>query len=135
VRMGNRKEAAASLTRLLQQAFSDRIELMAFWNLGTLNLEPFRPGIMSKAEIGYNLIMVCMQIEPGKEDTGHKHSFDQCGIVLEGQIEMFIGQEHLVLTANDCYFIPSGKRHGWKTFDKPVKLLDVSTKSMSSAGW
>lgn len=134
MRIGNRKQAAAGLTRPLQQAFSDRDELMAFWNLGTLKLEPFRPGIMSKAEIGDNLIMVCMQIDQGKEDTGHEHSFDQCGIVLEGQIEMFIGQERRLLAVNDCYFIPSGKRHGWKTFDKPVKLLDVSAKSRSSAG-
>ena len=107
---------------------------MSFWTLGTLKLEQFRPGVMSKAEIGDNLIMVCMQIESGKEDTGHEHSFDQCGIVLKGQIEMFVGQERRLLTANDCYFIPSGWRHGWKTFDRPAKLLDVSSKSMSSAG-
>jgi len=106
---------------------------MSFWTLGSLKLEQFRPGIMSKAEIGDHLIMVCMQIESGKEDTGHEHSFDQCGIVLEGQIEMFVGQEHRLLNANDCYFIPSAKRHGWKTFDRPVKLLDVSSKSMPSA--
>ena len=107
---------------------------MAFWNLGNLQLEQFRPGIMSKAEIGDTLIMVYMQIDPGKEDTGHEHPFDQCGIVLEGQIEMFAGQERQLLNAKECYFIPSGKRHGWKTFDKPVKLLDISSKSMSSAG-
>ena len=106
---------------------------MTFWDLATLPLAEFRPGILSKAEIGDNLIMVCMQIAPGLEDTGHVHPFDQCGIVLEGQIEMLVGQERRLLNANDCYFIPSGRRHGWKTFDRPVKLLDVSSKSMSSA--
>jgi hypothetical protein len=35
---------------------------MAFWNLGTLQLEEFRPGIMSKAEFGNDLIMVCMEL-------------------------------------------------------------------------
>jgi quercetin dioxygenase-like cupin family protein len=101
---------------------------MSFWNLGTLNLEPFRPGILSKAEIGGNLIMVCMQIDQGKEDTGHEHPFDQCGIVLEGNIEMFVDQERRLLSSNDCYFIPSGQRHGWKTFDQPVRILDISAK-------
>jgi len=101
---------------------------MAFWNLGTLQLEEFRPGIMSKAEIGENLIMVCMEIGPRKEDTGHKHPFDQCGIVLEGQIEMFIGEERKLLNSNESYFIPSGEHHGWKTFDKPARLLDTSLK-------
>lgn len=68
---------------------------MAFWKLGSLQLEEFRPGIMSKAEIGDNLIMVCMQISKGKEDTGHEHSFDQCGIVLEGQIVKKKGSQQL----------------------------------------
>jgi quercetin dioxygenase-like cupin family protein len=101
---------------------------MTFWNLNILKLEEFRPGIMSRAEIGNNLVMVCMQIAQGKEDTGHEHPFDQCGIVLEGQIEMFAGQERRLLNAKECYFIPSGERHGWKTFDKPVMILDISLK-------
>ena len=99
---------------------------MTFWNLATLQLEKFRPGILSKAEFGDNLIMVCMEIEAGKEDSGHKHNFDQCGIVLEGQTEMYIGEERKLLNPNESYFIPSGVQHGWKTFDKSVKLLDIS---------
>ncbi len=101
---------------------------MTFWNLGSLELEEFRPGIMSKAEIGDNLIMVCMEIGPEKEDTGHTHPFDQCGIVLQGQMEMFIGEERKLLNSNESYFIPSGEQHGWKTFEKPAKLLDISLK-------
>jgi quercetin dioxygenase-like cupin family protein len=102
---------------------------MGIWNLATVKLEMFRPGIMSKAEIGENLIMVCMEIDQGKEDTGHEHPFDQCGIVLTGQIEMFIGNERNTLNANESYFIPAGVRHGWKTFTEPVKLLDVTAKN------
>ena len=101
---------------------------MTFWKLDTLELEEFRSGILSKAEFGDNLIMVCMEIEAGKEDSGHKHNFDQCGIVLEGQIEMYIGEERTLLNANESYFIPSGVQHGWKTFGKPVKLVDISSK-------
>ena len=101
---------------------------MAFWDLGDVELDQFRPGIMSKAEIGTNLIMAYMDIGPKREDTGHEHPFEQCGIVLEGRIEMFIEEERKTLKPNQCYLIPSGKRHGWKTFDGPVKILDVSMK-------
>jgi hypothetical protein len=38
---------------------------MAFWDLAALELEAFRPGIMSKAELGETLIMSCMVIGPG----------------------------------------------------------------------
>ena len=99
---------------------------MTFWNLSDLKLEEFRPGIMSKAEIGKELIMVCMEIDAGKEDNGHIHDFDQCGIVLEGQIEMFIGEERKRLKSNESYFIPSGVKHGWKTFSEAAKILDIS---------
>ena len=101
---------------------------MAFWNVGALELEEFRPGIWSRAEIGDTLIMVCMEIGAGKEDSGHTHPFDQCGMVLEGKIEMFVGQERRLLGSHETYFIPSGEQHGWKTFDQPVKILDVCAK-------
>jgi quercetin dioxygenase-like cupin family protein len=101
---------------------------MGFWNLATLQLEKFRPGILSRAAFGDNLVMVCMEIGPGLEDKGHEHHFDQCGIVLEGGIEMFVGEERKTLYPNEAYFIPSGENHGWTTLDKPVKLLDVSLK-------
>lgn len=103
---------------------------MTFYDLAIVQLEEFRPGILSKAGIGDNLIMVCMQIVgSGKEDPGHVHPFDQCGVVLEGQIEIFAEQHRQLLNANECYFIPAGKRHGWKTFAEPVKILAVSLKT------
>ena len=101
---------------------------MPFWNLENLKLEEFRPGIFSQAEIGEKLIMVCMEIDAHKEDRGHTHPFDQCGIVVQGQIEMFIGDEHKILVANETYFAPAGSKHGWKTSDRQVKILDISIK-------
>lgn len=99
---------------------------MTFWNVDTLRLQEFRPGIISQAEIGSDLIMVCMEIAAGKEDTGHEHPFDQCGLVIAGAIEMFVGEERKTLAIHESYFIPAGLRHGWKTFDCPAKLLDIS---------
>ena len=83
---------------------------------------------MSRAEMGKDLIMVCMEIDPGQEDMGHAHPFDQSGLILEGQIEMFIGEARKRLGPNEAYFIPSGVQHGWKTFDNPVRILDISLK-------
>ena len=65
---------------------------MAFWDLNSLELDEFRPGIFSKAEIGVNLTLAFMQIAAGKEGPAHDHPFDQCGVVLEGEIEMSIGE-------------------------------------------
>ena len=101
---------------------------MTFWELAGLELEEFRTGITSKAKFGENLIMTCMEIGPGLEDKGHTHPFDQCGIVLNGEIEMFIGEERKRLYSNEVYFIHAGESHGWKTYEDAVRLLDVSSK-------
>ena len=101
---------------------------MVFWNAAEVQLEEFRPGILSTAEIGSNLIMACMEIGPNQEDLGHKHPFDQCGIVLEGNIEMFIDDKYMKLGPNQCYFILSDTRHGWKTGPDPVRILDISAR-------
>jgi len=102
---------------------------MGFWNdASKIDLQEFRPGIKSVAELGDRLIMACLEIGPGREDAGHRHPFEQCGIVIEGRIEMFIGEKRRVLSALETYFIPADKLHGWKTFETPVRILDVSAK-------
>lgn len=102
---------------------------MGFWNnISRLNLQDFRPGVRSVAEIGDKLVMTCMEIGPDREDAGHQHPFEQCGIVVAGRVEMFIADDRRVLEAMETYFIPAGVIHGWKTFDVPARLLDISAK-------
>jgi quercetin dioxygenase-like cupin family protein len=101
---------------------------MGFWDLKTIKLDEFRPGILSKAESGINLTMAFMKIAPGKEGTTHTHPFDQCGVVIEGEIEMSVGEEKKLLKPMETYFIPAGVKHNWKTLSLPAKILDVVVK-------
>jgi quercetin dioxygenase-like cupin family protein len=102
---------------------------MGFWDrIDRLSLEDFRPGIRSRAELGEKLVMALMEIEPGKEDPGHQHPFEQCGVVIEGRIEMFVAEDRRVLDPLETYFIPAEVSHGWRTFDVPARILDVSTR-------
>jgi quercetin dioxygenase-like cupin family protein len=101
---------------------------MTFWNLKTLKLDQFRPGIFSKVESGSNLTMAFMEIAPGQQGTEHHHSFDQCGILVEGEIEMSIGEEKKLLGPMETYFIPAGIPHNWETTHSKAKILDVVLK-------
>ena len=101
---------------------------MGFWDLRTLRLDEFRPGIWSKLESGSNLTMAFMEIAPNKEGTTHNHPFDQCGIVIEGEIEMSVGEEKRLLRSMETYFIPAGIKHNWKTLSLSAKILDVVVK-------
>jgi len=101
---------------------------MGFWNLKTLKLDEFRPGIRSKLESGTDLTMAFMEIAPNKEGVAHDHPFDQCGVVVEGEIEMSVGEEKRLLKPVETYFIPAGVQHNWKTSTSPAKILDIVVK-------
>src|SRR4030042_1394583 len=101
---------------------------MGFWDLKTLKLDEFRPGILSKLESGTNLTMAFMEIAANKEGSAHDHLFDQCGVVIEGEIEMSVGEEKKLLRPMETYFIPAGIKHNWKTFRLSAKILDVVAK-------
>ncbi len=101
---------------------------MGFWNLKSLSLEEFRPGIRSKVESGANLTMAVMEISANEEGLSHDHLFDQCGIVIEGEIEISIADEKRLLKPMETYFIPAGKPHGWKTYNSAAKIVDVAAK-------
>ena len=101
---------------------------MGFWDMKTLKLDEFRPGIRSKLESGSNLTMAFMEIAPNKEGTAHDHPFDQCGIVVEGEIEMSVGEENKLLRLMETYFIPAGIKHNWKTATSSAKILDIVIK-------
>ena len=101
---------------------------MGFWDLRTLKLDEFRPGIRSKVESGENLTIALMEIAPNKEGTAHDHPFDQCGIVIEGEIEMSVGEENRLLNPMETYFIPAGVKHNWKTAGLSAKILDIVVK-------
>ena len=101
---------------------------MGFWDLKTLKLDEFRPGIWSKLESGTNLTMAFMEIAPNKEGTAHDHRFDQCGIVVEGEMEMSVGEEKRLLKPMETYFIPAGAKHNWKTTSSAAKILDIVAK-------
>jgi len=101
---------------------------MGFWDLNSLKLDEFRPGIWSKVESGANLTMAFMEISANKEGVAHDHPFDQCGIVVEGEIEISLGEEKKLLSPMETYFIPAGIRHNWKTMASSAKILDVVLK-------
>ncbi len=98
---------------------------MSFWDLKALELAEFRPGIWSKVEAGSSLTMAFMEIGPDKDGSVHSHPFDQCGVVVEGEIEMSIGEEETLLKPMEAYFIPAGIKHHWRTANLSAKILDV----------
>lgn len=97
-----------------------------------LKLDEFRPGILSKVESGANLTMAFMQIAAGKEGPPHDHPFDQCGVVIDGEIEMTIGEDTRLIKPVEAYLIPAGITHSWKTLGQTATILDVTANRSGS---
>jgi quercetin dioxygenase-like cupin family protein len=54
----------------------------------------------------------------------HAHPEEQCGMVLEGEIEFTIGKETRNLKTGDSYLIPPHTPHGAKSKGK-ARALDI----------
>jgi quercetin dioxygenase-like cupin family protein len=55
----------------------------------------------------------------------HAHPHEQVGMLLEGQVIFYIGDEHKTLKAGDLFRIPGGVRHKVVVLDQPAKAIDI----------
>ena len=98
---------------------------MGFIDLDSMDKKSLREGIQSRIVSGEKMMMAFMDVEANMNDPGHSHPHEQCGIVIEGEIEMSIGDVVKLCKKGDIYFIPGDLPHGGKTFENPCLVLDV----------
>ena len=67
--------------------------------------------------------VVFMDIEPIGEVARHQHG-EQWGVVVEGEMELTIGEQTRRYRAGESYHIPAGVEHGAK-FLTHVRVIDV----------
>jgi quercetin dioxygenase-like cupin family protein len=71
------------------------------------------------------MLAAVVDLDPNVHLPRHSHPHEQLGIVIEGQIEFIIADQKKVLNPGEVYLIPGGVEHEARTFDLPVKVLDV----------
>ena len=115
-------------------------------SLATDGIEPvtFEPGWLSRAQLpsfsplegftmqsvtGGKLMANWVTIEPNREMPRHQHPHEQLGIMLEGAMELTLGDETRVIRAGDAYTIPPNLPHNARTLDEGCVVLDVFTPS------
>jgi quercetin dioxygenase-like cupin family protein len=75
---------------------------------------------------GVNIAWV--DVEPGKSQIPHKHSYDQI-YIIEGTGMLSIDQETAVVGKGERILIPSGKIHGIKNeTEKMLAYISLSAK-------
>jgi quercetin dioxygenase-like cupin family protein len=94
-------------------------------------LTELRPGLFGKVFPGAEMTMVRWTFQPGMPRTGiHVHTdHEQYGVILQGRVEMQVGEEVVQLGPGDTYWCPRNLPHGRTLVlsDVPAHVLDVFT--------
>jgi quercetin dioxygenase-like cupin family protein len=83
------------------------------------------PGVYMQAVTGQKMMANWVTIEPHRDIPRHQHPHEQLGIMLEGAMELTLGEETRLLKPGDAYTIPPYLPHSARTFDEGCVVLDI----------
>ena len=98
---------------------------MYFYNRENRDPKELVPGINARTYWGENMLVAMVDLDANAHLPRHNHPHEQVGTVIAGKIEFTIGDETKTLQPGDVYIIPGGVAHEARTFDQPVKGIDV----------
>jgi quercetin dioxygenase-like cupin family protein len=92
-------------------------------------IEGFSPvtGVVMQSVTGGKLMANWVTIQPDKVVPRHQHPHEQLGIMLEGELELTLGDETRLLGPGDAYTIPPHLPHSARTNEKGCVVLDIFT--------
>jgi unsaturated pyranuronate lyase len=93
------------------------------------DLPRFSPigGLFMQSVSGGKLMANWVTIEPHQQVPRHQHPHEQLGVMLEGALELTLGDETRLLRPGDAYTIPPDLPHSARTLDEGCVVLDVFT--------
>ena len=98
---------------------------MPFIDIKNLPAIELRPGVSLRAPYGKNLMLSYLEIEEGAMVPLHNHPHEQGGILLEGKLEMPIGNETRICEPGAMFLIPPNVYHKAVAVGGPVRALDI----------
>jgi quercetin dioxygenase-like cupin family protein len=97
----------------------------AFYRVNQLPMFSPVSGIDMQAVVGGALMANWVRLAPHTEMPMHEHPHEQLGVILEGEMELTIGDEARRIGPGEAYTIPGGVRHGGRTFEEGCLALDI----------
>ena len=98
---------------------------MPFIDIRNLPAIELQPGVRLRAPYGKNLMLSYLEIEEGAMVPLHNHPHEQGGILLEGKLEMTIGNETRICEPGSMFLIPPNVYHRAVAVGGPVRALDI----------
>jgi quercetin dioxygenase-like cupin family protein len=88
---------------------------------------PIHPvaGCRMRTPFGQQLMLSYLEMEDGAEIPLHHHPHEQAGILLQGKVQLTIGEETRVVEPGALFIIPPNVPHRAVALDGPATVLDV----------
>jgi mannose-6-phosphate isomerase-like protein (cupin superfamily) len=82
-------------------------------------LEPWRPGVqtrmlVSAANGAAHLCIFEQWVAPATGAPTHSHPVEEVLTVREGEAEMWLGDQRVMVTAGQSLIVPAGRNHGFR---------------------
>ncbi len=98
-----------------------------FGHIDALNEREMRPGVHMRLLAGDALMFSAVRFDPHSSVPTHQHPHEQIGYVIEGELDLWIGDDRRTLRKGDMYTIASNVPHGAETKDSTCLVLDAFT--------
>lgn len=98
---------------------------MPFIDIGSINAQEVCPGCRLRTPYGENLMLSYLEMDAGAEIPLHDHPHEQAGMLLEGKLQLTIGDETRVVQPRSMFIIPPNVPHRAVAIDGPALVLDV----------
>lgn len=97
----------------------------AFYKIDQLPSFSPAEGITMRVMTGGRMMANWVRIEPGRSVPTHAHPHEQIGLVLEGSIDLTLGNETRTLRPGDAYTIPGNLPHSAVAGPEGCLVLDI----------
>jgi quercetin dioxygenase-like cupin family protein len=86
---------------------------------GSTALEQWRPGVETRMVVSAlsgaaQLCIFEQWVAPGAGAPTHSHSVEEVLTVREGEAEMWIDQDRIIVTSGQSLIVPAGRKHGFR---------------------
>ncbi len=97
----------------------------AFQHIDRLAEREIARGVHIRVLSGQRMMFSIVRFEPNATVPTHHHPHEQLGMILDGELEMWIGEQRRTLRKGDAYAIPPAMPHGAQTREAVCLVLDA----------
>ena len=98
---------------------------MPFFTFNDSTYKEVAPGVRMRSAHLPNAMLTYFEFEPGAEVPSHKHPHEQITLVIEGEMELTVGDETRILKRGDGATVPPHVEHKAVILSPSTKAVDA----------